>query len=119
MYMYTSCSSFFALEVSASCEVIGLPLTSVDSEAEGVSSSESSSSLASLPSLSSLPASSLEATVTVVTGATGLEGGGSWRRSLECSERPLLTASSPNQEYIEHSIIIGMHAITWRMATTV
>ena len=70
----TSCSSFFALEVSASCEVIGLPLTSVDSEAEGVSSSESSS-LASLPSLSSLPASSLEATG---TGATGLKGG-SWR----------------------------------------
>ena len=77
--MYTSCRSFFALEVSAaSCEVIGLPLTtcSVDSEAEGVSSSESSS-LASLPSLSSLPAPSLEATV--VTGTTGLEAGGSWR----------------------------------------
>jgi hypothetical protein len=25
-----------------------------------------------------------------------LEGGGGWRRSLECSERPLLAASSPN-----------------------
>ena len=89
--MYTSCSSLFALEVSASCEVIGLPLTSVDSEAEGVSSSESSS-LASLPSLSLLPVS-LEAIIGI--GATGLEDG-SWRRSLECSERPLLTASSPN-----------------------
>ena len=89
--MYTSCSSLFALEVSASCKVTGLPLTSADSEAKGVSSSKSSS-LASLPSLSSLPVSS-EAIVGI--GATGLEGG-SWRRSLECSERPLLTASSPN-----------------------
>ena len=55
-------------------EVIGLPLTRVDSDAEGVSSSESSLT-GSLSFLSSLPASS-EATVS--TGATGLEDGG-WR----------------------------------------
>ena len=90
MYTSCTCSSLFALEVSAA-EVIGLPLTSVDSEAEGVSNSESSS-LASLLSLSLLPVS-LEAIVGI--GTTGLEDG-SWRRSLECSERPLLTASSPN-----------------------
>ena len=62
------------------CKVIGLPLISVDSDAEGVSRSESPS-----PSLPSLPAS------TIAGG--GLKEGG-WRCSLECSERPLLTSSS-------------------------
>ena len=62
------------LVVSVFREVIGLPLTRVDSDAEGVSSSESSSP-GSLSFLSSLP-TSLE--VTVSTGATGLEDGG-WR----------------------------------------
>ena len=72
-------------------EVIGLPLTSVDSAAEGVSSSELSST-GSLPSpLLSLPASSAAA---VKTGPIDLEDD-DWRRSLECSERPLLPASSP------------------------
>ena len=56
------------LVISVFFEVIGLPLTSVDSEAEGVSSSESSSP----GSLPSLPAA-LE--VTVSDGAIGLEDG--------------------------------------------
>ena len=84
-------TSFVVPVVSAFCEVIGLPLTSVESDTEGVSRSESSSP-GPLPPLPSPPAS-LAATVS--TGAATL-GGGGWRRSLECSERPLLTASSPD-----------------------